>query len=40
MWGRNMWRRRLKTRERNKDDITHVELLEKHYKEREKAHDV
>jgi hypothetical protein len=27
-------------RERNKDDITHLELLEKHYKEREKAYEV
>ncbi|KAG2337616.1 hypothetical protein BDR05DRAFT_970038 [Suillus weaverae] len=26
-------------RERNKDDITHLELLEKHYKEREKAYE-
>ncbi|KAG1736178.1 hypothetical protein EDD22DRAFT_852290 [Suillus occidentalis] len=26
-------------REQNKDDITHLELLEKHYKEREKAYE-
>jgi len=27
-------------RERNKDDITHLDMLEKHYKEREKAYQV
>jgi hypothetical protein len=27
-------------REQNKDDITHLELLEKHYKEHEKAYEI